>query len=46
MMNQIRCFGTDYVRMVNHSVIYVTVKEKANDENSCFVEENDRGSMI
>jgi hypothetical protein len=23
---------------VNHSVIYVTVKEKANDENSCFVE--------
>jgi hypothetical protein len=32
-------FGTEVnIELVNHSVIYVTVKEKANDENSCFVE--------
>jgi hypothetical protein len=30
-------FGTEVnIEVVNHSVIYVTVKGKANDENSCF----------
>jgi hypothetical protein len=31
------------MKLVNHSVIYVTVKEKANDENSCFFVEGMTG---
>jgi hypothetical protein len=41
-MNQIRCLELKLIlELVNHSVIYVTVK--ANDENSCFLVEGMTG---